>query len=459
MPGGPQRSPVTRRLALPGLVAATFFIVSGGPYGLEDVVAGRGYGGALALLAILPLIWSLPVALAVGELSSALPDTGGYYVWVRRALGPFWGLQEAWLSLSVTVFDLAIYPAMLVAYLSRLWPGLGGVEMGSAGWAVALAMIAAGAAWNLLGIRAVGRGSEWLGALVLAPFAAMVILAVAGLPSDGGERLAGALSAPAPQDGAGLVAGLLAAMWNYMGWDNASTFAGEVEAPARTYPRAMLLGVALVAAVYLLPVLAAATTGMPAASWSAGSWVEAAHRLGGPWLAALVVAGGATTVVAMFVAILLSWSRLPVALALDGWLPEAFARRSPRSGAPVASVVAGALLCAAVVGLGLRRLLEIDVLLYGGGLVLELVALLVLRVREPALPRPFRVPGGLAGAGLAAALPTALLAFAAWEGRAEPGAFGLSALEVAALVAALGVPWYAAVGSRARRPGRRSSPT
>jgi amino acid transporter len=232
-------------------------------------------------------------------------------------------------------------------------------------------------------------------------------------------------------------------MWNTMGWDNASTFAAEVERPEQSYPRAMLAGVALVAAAYVLPVLAAATTGIPAGEWSAGTWVDAAGIVAGGWLSAIVLAGGAVTVVAMFVAILLSWSRLPVALAEDGWLPAALARRSPRTGAPVPAVLLGALLCASVVGLGLRRLLEIDVLLYGAALVLELVALVVLRLREPGLRRPFRVPGGLAGAVLVAALPTALLAYAAWQGRAEPGAFGLTAVEVAALVAALGVPWWA----------------
>jgi amino acid transporter len=237
-----------------------------------------------------------------------------------------------------------------------------------------------------------------------------------------------------------------------MGWDNASTFAGEVEAPGRSYPLAMVLGVVLVSASYVLPVLAGASTGMAAGSWSAGSWGEAAERLGGRGLAALVVAGGVVTVVAMFNASLLSWSRLPVALAEGGWLPSTFARRSDRTGAPASAILLGAVLCAAVVGLGFLRLVELDVLLYGGGLVLELVALVVLRVREPGLHRPFRVPGGLPGAVLAAALPTALLAFAAWEGRAEPGAFGLSAVEVAALVASLGVPWWIARRPRSGRP-------
>jgi amino acid transporter len=108
------------------------------------------------------------------------------------------------------------------------------------------------------------------------------------------------------------------------------------------------------------------------------------------------------------------------------------------------SVVLGAFSCAAVVGLGLRRLVEIDVLLYGAGLALELVSLAVLRLREPDLERPYRVPGGLPGVVAVACLPIALLAFAGWQSRSEPGALGLPAVGVAALVAAVGPVWYLA---------------
>src|SRR6201997_5482899 len=105
------------------LVIATFFMVSGGAYGTEDIVHGAGYGGAILILLVTPLLWSLPTALMIGELSSAIPAEGGYYVWVRRAAGPFWGFQEAWLSLAASVFDMAIYPTLFVAYVSRLFPG------------------------------------------------------------------------------------------------------------------------------------------------------------------------------------------------------------------------------------------------------------------------------------------------------------------------------------------------
>jgi amino acid transporter len=71
------------RLTLWPLVAATFFMVSGGTYGTEDIVHGAGYGRAILFLLIVPVLWSLPTAFMIGELSSALPFEGGYYAWSR----------------------------------------------------------------------------------------------------------------------------------------------------------------------------------------------------------------------------------------------------------------------------------------------------------------------------------------------------------------------------------------
>src|SRR5258708_16632606 len=97
-------------------------MVWGGSYGIEELVKDSGYMASLIILLLTPLIWALPTGLMVGELSAAMPSEGGFYVWVRRAMGPFWGFQEAWLSLMASIFDMAIYPSLFVAYLGTLFP-------------------------------------------------------------------------------------------------------------------------------------------------------------------------------------------------------------------------------------------------------------------------------------------------------------------------------------------------
>src|SRR6202007_2979970 len=114
----------------------------------EDMVSSSGYGGAILILLLTAGLWGLPTALMVSELSSAIPEEGGYYVWVTRAMGRFWGYQEAWLSLVASIFDMAIYPTLFVGYLGHLLPAA--TAGGRAVW-VGTALIAACALWNLLG--------------------------------------------------------------------------------------------------------------------------------------------------------------------------------------------------------------------------------------------------------------------------------------------------------------------
>jgi hypothetical protein len=101
--------------------------------------------------------------------------------------------------------------------------------------------------------------------------------------------------------------------------------------------------------------------------------------------------------------------------------------------------------------LSFERLISIDLVLYGGALMLEFVALVVLRVKEPGLVRPFRVPGGVWGAVGMGVGPGVLISFALWAARGERVA-GLPALEFAGIVAAAGPVVYWAV--RMVRRGR-----
>src|SRR6266481_4458565 len=269
--------PTTRKraakLTLWPLVAATFFMVSGGTYGTEEIIHGAGYGGGILILLFLPVLWSLPTAFMIGELSSALPQEGGYYAWVRRGLGNFWGFQEAWLSLAASIFDMAIYPTLFVFYLKQMSPWFG---VGNHGIYAGLFVVATCAILNLAGSRVVGITSLWLFFLLSAPFALIVALS----PLKMGA-LAEVHTAPTAT-GLGLLGGVLVAMWNYMGWDNASTIAQEVERPQRTYPKAMIAAVVLVALTYVLPFLAVYFAGIPASAFgSDGAWAGVAGVVGG----------------------------------------------------------------------------------------------------------------------------------------------------------------------------------
>src|SRR5271169_1708328 len=430
------------------LVAATFFMVSGGTYGTEAIISGAGYGRGILVLLFLPVLWCLPTAFMIGELSSSLPCEGGYYAWVRRGLGNFWGFQEAWLSLAASIFDMAIYPTLFVFYLKQMVPWFG---EGNHGVLAGLFVIVTCAALNLAGIRVVGITSLWLFFLLSLPFGIIVALSPVKAGSLAAEPHAAASGA-----GIGLLAAVLVAMWNYMGWDNASTIAQEVERPQRTYPKAMIAAVILVSLTYVLPFVAVYLTGIPASAFSEdGSWASVAGQLGGKvlgieWLRFAVTIGGMMSAFGMFNALVMSYSRLPLAMARDGMMPKIFGKVTEKTQTPWVAIVVLASCWALCLGLGFKRLVTLDIMLYGAALMLEFVTLVALRIREPKLRRSFRVPGGMAGAVSCGIFPLALLILAMVESEHE-SMLGMNGLVFGVFIILAGFGIYFATGKlRAR---------
>jgi len=417
-----------------------YFIVSGGPFGLEGLVGSVGPALALMLLVATPLVYSVPEALLVGELASMLPVEGGYYQWVKRAFGPFWGFWNGWLSWAYSLLDMAIYPVLLLQYLRFFAPGLGPV----ASWLIACAMIW-GATWlNLRGTRVVGGASTLFGALVLAPFVVLTVIAAARWLSPGhGTSL---IAAPMPPAGTSFLGalgiGVSQAIWNYSGWDNASTISGEIQDASSTYPRALLRAVPLVAGVYLvtiIPVLAVTN----AAAWTDGAWPDLASSLSGPWLGAWIAAAGMLSAFALFNALLLAYSRIPLVLARDGLLPKVLARTDAR-GVPRNAVLVSAVAYSIFAIIPFGGLLAGDVLLYTAALALEFAALLKLRQSEPELRGPFRVPLGVPGLAVLAALPILVIVAAViLEIRSQE--IGLPGVLAAVALALAGPIWYRVV--------------
>jgi amino acid transporter len=362
-----------------------YFVVSGGAYGLEDAVRIVGPRLTIALCLLVPLTLSLPTALMAAELTALMPAEGGFYFWVKTALGPFAGFAEAYLTLLYTMVDTAIYPVLFATYLGFVLP-LGAVEQLE--FAIAVVWIAG--LLNLAGVRIVGATSVALIAIVLAPFGAMVL---AGLP-----RLTHWSLAPMPPGNAlaALGGGLTVVIWNFCGWENLSVIAGEIENPRRNYLRAVALALPVVALGYLLPLAVALGSANPIASaqWQTGTFAVAAARIGGPLLGLAIGVGGAASGFAMFEAALLWVSRMPFLLARERYLPRGLAALERHGSTPVRSI----LLCCGVftvlVPLGFAALVILDVFFYMSALTLEMWALVRLRATHRERSGLFVIGGG-----------------------------------------------------------------
>jgi amino acid transporter len=388
-----------------------FFNVSGGPYGIEDVVPSFGPGLTLVLLAVVPLLWSLPVSLAMAEMASAMPDEGGYVTWVRRAFGPFWSFQVGWWSWIDSFVDVAVYPALFVEY-ARFWqPDMGPLQR----WLLAVLFVIALTALNLVGVRPTGRVAIVLALAAMAPVALFVVV---GLFSIGANPFV-----PFLAEGRTLVAGtglgLAVVMWNYSGWDTPSTCLGETRAPEDAFRRALFLALPLIALAYVGPVGVALASGATSwSSWDTGTLPMIARAMGGAWLGHAVAAGAVVSAAGLFLSLLLSNSRLPYVMARDGQLPAVLAQLDERHGIPWVAVLVSAALYSAFAAFSFKDLIVLNVWLYSLSLLVELAAFVRLRLAEPEMARPWRVPGGLATAMMTAALPSSLallaMATAGW---------------------------------------------
>jgi amino acid transporter len=395
--------PESRRLNYLALVSVIFFTVCGGAFGIESLFGKLGPGWAVVLIVMTPLFWSLPIALMVSELSSAMPVEGGYYVWVKRALGEFWGFQEGWWTICYTAVDMAIYPVLFVNYLAFFIPWLQPDADGNLSWnvffarwlcAIAVISLALWLNWN--GAKAVGYNSTLFLLVIFLPFA---LLAYFGFSS---ESAGFAKSFEAFKQGfgiemnAGLLAiGLATVMWNYSGWDNVSTYAGEVNNAATNYPRGLFTALGLSVCVYLIPTFALIGHTTSEEMWNeTAGFPVLAEQLGGQWLGITLAFAALVSAWSLFNSQILYASRLPFAMAKDGWLPKMFAKTTEKTGVPGNAIIACCLLSALFAALPFGKLVVIDILFYSAELLLEFIALLVLRIYEPDLPRPFKIRGG-----------------------------------------------------------------
>lgn len=398
-----------RALKLFPLVMTMFCLVSGGPFGLEPGIQRSGAGMGLLLLLVVPLVWALPVALMTAELTAAIPVEGGYYAWTKRAFGPFWGFQCGWWTWLYSIVDATLYPILFTEYLSALIKLSTGSDVLDRQpllkWSIAFIVIAIFTALNIRGTKLVGRASVFLGFILASPFFVMIGIGLWRMSHEPGVVIHEFMPAGS-SFGPVFASGLYVIMWNYLGWDNLSTVAEEVEQPQRSFPRALLLAVPIITGLYVFSVLIGVRFSPSLANWNDHSWPAIASAIGGPALGMIMGYAALASAVALFATALLAASRIPFAMAEDRFFPAKFLELHPKFKTPWIAI----LCCAAIYAVlafffTFLKLIEINVTLYSAAVIIELLALVRLRRREPELPRPYRIPGGMPVAVLVALLP------------------------------------------------------
>jgi len=421
-----------------------YILVSGGSFGIEDMVSSSGPGLTILLLCLLPIFWSTPMALVASELGSALPGEGGFYIWARRGLGDFWGFQAAWWwSLSIFV-DSSVYIVLGVGYLQN-WLHFGQWWFYVICWAI----IAAFTVMNVLGVKVIALSSTLFSVLIIAPF---VVLIVAGLVKWQFNPLTPFSASGVPFFGTNgaLGLGLAIGVWMYSGYESMSTLSGEIRNPQRIIPRALMLAVPFIIALYVLPTVAGLAGYGHWANWAteAGggyvSFVEIGRKLGGSALGYALLGSALLGNLALYLDYLASGARPLFALSADGLFPKSISTVSKRWGTPIAAIVLMAALNAILIIGPFRNLVVIDVILFISSYVLIFLAAVRLRVKEPGLKRPFRVPFGTAGMTAMVVPPILIVIFTIYVNAIDRSTtiFGITGFRFLGL----DVGWYGIAG-------------
>lgn len=387
-----------KKLTTTALAAVIFFTVSGGPFGLEPILSYCGGKTSLLLLLAIPVFWDIPIILTVLELNSLMPLTGGYYQWVKKALGLRWACYEGWWSWICAFIDLAIYPQLLIMYASLFFPQIAAFKV-----PICLAFIWLCAGLNILGIVQVGRTSIVLGIFVLLPF---IILFILGFGQNAQPVIPPVHALAGNPSLTGMA--IFTIIWNYIGWDNVTTYAGEVRDPAKSYFKAIIIAFTSVFILYLGVTYLAVNSCVSPADLRDNGFPVLGMQIAGKWLSAIIASAGIVSSVGLFLAILLSISRVPEVMAEDKLLPAKLSSLHPRFGTPYVSIIICACVVSIMVLLTFGELLVMDVTIYFAGIVLELIALIRLRKSLQDAPRPFRIPIGSRGLIILAACPIAI---------------------------------------------------
>ena len=380
---------MVRKAGLFFFVWVMFSYCTGGPFGLEDMVTTSGPGLTLIYLLVIPFFWSIPVSLVSAELTTAMPVEGGFYRWVRAGYGDFWGFLAGWWNWCASFLLGAVYAVQFSDYLGFYIPSLVGWKH----YAVSLAIVALITYINVRGIEAVGKFATGLELFILLPVLVLVVMGLARWKHNPFVPLVPPHQPMFSVLGVGLALGL----WLYSGYEQCSTVAEEVENPQRSYPLALLIVVPMSIAVYFLPTFASLAALGNWHDWHTRYFSDAAQLIGGPWLGSWMTIAAMVTNVALLNATVLASTRMPFAMAEDGYLPPVLTGIHRRFGTPWIAIITSGVVYGLLAFHSLVQLITIYNWLRVATTIMTVLAAWQLRRKRPDLPRSFVVPGGKPG--------------------------------------------------------------
>lgn len=386
-----------KKVSLFPFVFVMYSYTTAGPFGLEDQVSTAGPGMSLLYQLLIPFFWCIPISLVAAELTTAMPVEGGFYRWTRAAMGDFWGFLAGWWNWCASFLLGALYAVLFADYLSTYFPQLSGWRH----YCVAVLVIAVIAYINVRGIRLVGGVATALEISILAAVLALCFLSVPMWRHNPFVPVIPPNKSLFQVFGVGFALGL----WLYAGYEQVSSVAEEVENPQRSYPRALAWVVPLSMLTYLLPTACSLAAVGNWQQWHTGYFAEAARSIGGPKLAFIITLAAAVMNLSILNSTVLTTTRMPSAMAEDGYLSPILARLHPRFGTPWIAILLSALIYCLLAQHNVLQLISLYIWLRIATSVLTVLSAWQMRRKRPDLRGAFRIPWGNGGLAYAVIAP------------------------------------------------------
>ena len=386
------------------VVFMIFCLCAAGAYGIEDMIPNAGPGLTLVMLIVLPFVWSTPLGLVAAELGSAIPQEGGFYKWVQRACGEFWGFQAGWWRTISIYFDNTIYVVLAGSYAASV---IGFTPFQE--YLFKAAMVIFFTYINIRGIKDVGKVSTVISILVMIAFAMVAAFGFANWQTNPFDPFIPTDQTLLQSIGAGIAIGI----WMYSGYESMSTMAGEIENP-QVIPKATLITVPLIMAVYILPTMAGLASIGPWSEWASEGGLSYGDVVANhiPVLGLFFVFVAVIAQFSLFSTYVASGSRGFFALAEDNLAPRGLVKCSKDRGVPYVAVLSLGAFSLVMCMFPFEVIVVVDVMLFMAAYVLIFISASILRIKEPELKRPFKIPLGTK-AFIAMCAPPIFIAFIA----------------------------------------------
>ena len=326
---------------------------TGGCFGLEEQVTNSGPGMTLLYHLFVPFFWCIPISLVAAELTTAMPVQGGFYRWVRAAFGDWWGFLAGWWNWTASFLLGSAYAVLFTDYLGFYFPQITGWKH----YLVSITLVAVITWINIRGIQMVGRVSTALEIFVLAPILVMSVIGLAKWKHNPFVPLIPPHRPVFQVFGVGLALGL----WLYSGYEQLSTVAEEIENPRRNYPLALACVVPISMVTYFLPTSTALAALGNWQDWHASYFSTAAQLIGGPWLGVWMTLAAMVANVSLLNSTVLASTRMPFAMAQDGFLSPMLTKTHQRFGTPAVSILVSGCIYAVLAVHSLTQLITVYV--------------------------------------------------------------------------------------------------